>query len=67
MYYTGIHECLAMTELLDKMMELSTSDTEAYYSYMTTWSDTFLRSYVKQNLNNVWLYTITPPKPSTCR
>ena len=30
---------------------------------MTTWSNSFLRSYVKQNMNNVWMYTITLPDP----
>jgi len=44
--------------LLDKMMELSTVGTERYYAYITTWLDTFLRSYAKQKLNDVWMYTI---------
>ena len=30
---------------------------------MLTWSDSFLRSYVKQKYNNVWMYTITLPDP----
>ena len=53
-----------MTELLDKMMELYTAGVEPYYAYITTWSDTFLRSYVKQKSNNVWMYTITLPNPN---
>ena len=30
---------------------------------MLTWSDSFLRLYVKQKYNNVWMYTITLPDP----
>ena len=61
---TGIHGCLAMSELLQNMMGTSTSSPDDYYTYITTWSDTFLRSYVKQKLNNVWMYTITLPDPN---
>ena len=34
-------------------------DVKIYYGRMTTWSDSFLRLYVKQKMNNVWMHTIT--------
>ena len=34
----------------------------SFLGYFTTWHDTFLRSYVKQRLNNVWLYIVTFPE-----
>ena len=61
--YSGIHGCLAMTELINKMKEMCSS-RPAFYGWFTTWSDSFLRSYVKQKLNNVWMYTITLPDPN---
>ena len=33
-------------------------DVKIYYGRMTTWSDSFLRLYVKQKMNNVWMHTI---------
>ena len=48
-----------MDELLDVMKDLVPVDEPTYYGWITTWSDSFLRSYVKQKLNNVWMYTIT--------
>ena len=35
------------------------NDVEIFYGWMTMWSDSFLRSYVKQKMNNVWMHTIT--------
>ena len=40
------------------------TDVEIFYGLMTTWSDSFLRSYVKQKMNNVWMCTITLPDPN---
>ena len=62
--YTGIHGCLAMTELINAMKGMKNSERQAHYGWITTWSDSFLRSYVKQKLNNVWMYTITLPDPN---
>ena len=39
------------------------TDVEIFYGWMTTWSNSFLRSYVKQNMNNVWIHPITLPDP----
>ena len=61
----GIHGCQSMDELLDDMrLNPNTENKEIYYAWMLTWSDSFLRSYVKQKYNNVWMYTITLPDPS---
>ena len=38
-------------------------DVETFYEWMTTWSDSFLRSYVKQKMNNAWMYIITLTDP----
>ena len=58
---TKIHGCEAMTELLAKMRTPDDVHKSTFFGYVTTWSDTFLRSYVKQKLNNVWMFTITLP------
>ena len=38
-------------------------DVDFFNGWMTTWSDSFLRSYVKQKMNNVWMRTITLSDP----
>ena len=54
MVYDDIHGCQAMEDLLDKMKGYPDDDNiDIYYAWMLTWSDSFLRSYVKQNYNNV--------------
>ena len=61
----GIHGCQSMDDLLDDMRLYPNPDNkDIYYAWMLTWSDSFLRSYVKQKYNNVWMYTITLPDPS---
>ena len=60
-----IHGSEAMDELLGLMQtvhEANPAMDGSYLGYFTTWHDTFLRSYVKQRLNNVWLYIITFPE-----
>ena len=62
--YHGIHGCQSMKDLLDEMKKYPNSKKkEIYYAWMLTWSDSFLRSYVKQKYNNVWMFTITLPDP----
>ena len=53
-----------MNELINSMKEINMSECPAHYGWITTWSDSFLRSYVKQKLNNVWMYTITVIDPN---
>ena len=60
---TGIHGCQAMSDLL-REMGLEPGDCKSFYAGFTTWSDTFLRSFVKQKENNVWMYTLTIPDPN---
>jgi hypothetical protein len=61
-----IHGCEAMDELLLSMNELNhngrTDSSQSYFGYFTDWHDAFLRSYVKQKLNNVWMYMINVPE-----
>ena len=60
-----IHGCLAMKELLELMKGMesnATTNQPTYYGYFTTWHDAFLRSYMKQKLNNVWIYTLNLPE-----
>ena len=61
--YTGIHGCVAMSDLIYTLKSMDSSGRPTYYGWFATWSDSFLRSYVKQKLNNVWMYTITLPDP----
>ena len=56
-----IHGSEAMTKLLEIMRDLDPNHALYFYGYLTTWSDAFLNNFVKQKLNNVWLYTITLP------
>ena len=62
--FTGIHGCQAMIDLINTMKDVASTQDEVFYGWFTTWSDSFLRSYVKQKLNNVWMYTITLPDPN---
>ena len=51
-----------MDDLLGNMKNYpNVEDVEIYYAWMLTWSDSFLRSYVKQKYNNVWMYTMNLP------
>ena len=34
-----------------------------YVTYVTLWSDAFIRSYVCQRKNSVWILTVTFPDP----
>ena len=63
--YDGIHGCKAMDDLILNMKgNPNGTSCEIYYAWMLTWSDSFIRSYVKQKDNNVWMYTITLPDPN---
>ena len=62
--YNGIHGCEATDDLIQSMKAYPNSENQGiHYAWLTTWSDSFLRSYVKQKSNNVWMYTITLPDP----
>ena len=57
----AIHGAPAMDKLLKVMYELHEGEwdlCESFFGYFTTWHDTLLWSYVKQKMNNVWLYIV---------
>ena len=45
--YTEIHGCLDMDKLIDLMKKMNPNDIPTFYGWITTWSDSFIRSYVK--------------------
>ena len=60
-----IHGCEAMDELLSLMNTLNWDDkdpSDSFFGYTIPWHDAFLRSYVKQKMNNVWLYIVSFPE-----
>ena len=59
--WTDIHGCEAMTKLLIKMKLLNEDGLPTFYAYYFLWSDGFLRLFIKQKLNDVWILTITFP------
>ena len=59
----NIIDTKAMKSLLSKMRKLNHSNKPTYYGYFMLWSDGFIRSYVCQRKNNVWILTITFPDP----
>ncbi len=58
----GIHGTPAMKELLQKLTE-DDDDDKIFVTYVTLWSDAFIRSYVCQRRNSVWILTVTFPDP----
>ena len=60
----GVHGCPAMEELLEKMKLLNPNLKPTHYGHFVLWSDGFLRSFVKQKDNSVWILTITIPDPA---
>ena len=45
--------------LMQTLHETNPALAASFLGYFTIWHDTFLRSYVKQRLNNLWFYIIT--------
>ena len=59
-----IHGAPAMNKLLEVIYEMHEGEwdlCESFFGYFTTWHDAFLQSYVKQKMNNVWLYIVNFP------
>lgn len=54
---------VAMTKLLEFMKGLNPHNKPTKYGSYIFWSDGFLRSFVKQKNNNVWILTVTFPDP----
>ena len=57
------HGCKAMEELLARMKEINVKRTPTKYGFFLLWSDGFVRTFVKQKDNNVWIITITISDP----
>jgi hypothetical protein len=62
----NIHGSEAMDELLETMKMMNQEDLPSKYGSLLLWSDGFIRSYVKQKDNNVWIMTVTLPDPDGC-
>ena len=62
--YENTHGCKAMNELIETMKMLNITCIPTKYGSFLLWSDGFVRSFVKQKDNNVWILTITIPDPS---
>ena len=60
------HGSLAMDRLLERMKSFNEGEEPTKYGYLLLWSDGFLRSYVKQKDNNVWILTVTLPDVEGC-
>ncbi len=53
------HGCKAMEELLPRMKEINIKCIPTTYGFFLLWSGGFVRTFVKQKDNNVWILTIT--------
>ena len=58
--------CPAMEELLAYMKEQNPENKPTKYGSYLLWSDGFIRSFIKQKDNNVWILTVTFPDPDGC-
>ena len=54
----------AMEQLLKYMKEINTENIPCKYGSYLLWSDGFVRTFVKQKENNVWILTITFADPN---
>ena len=58
---TRTNGCPAMDALLEHMKEQNTENSPTKYGGFVLWSDGFVRSWIKQKENNVWILTVTFP------
>ena len=62
--WDGIHGCQGMMELLQQMKLMNPVCYQpTYYGFLVLWSNGFLRSYVCQKDNSVWIVTCAFPDP----
>ena len=59
----GIHGTKMVKELMDRMKIENNVDGDVHRGWCILWSDGFIRSWVRQGKNNVWLLTVTFPDP----
>ncbi len=62
--WSNTNGSVAMSNLLETMKELNSDNKPTKYGSFIFWSDGFLRSFVKQKNNNVWILTVTFPDPN---
>ena len=55
------HRCKVMQELLATMKHMNVNDEPIKYGSFVLWSDGFIRSFVKQKDNTIWIMTVTNP------
>ena len=60
------NRCPAMEVLLEYTKEQNPENKETKYGSFILWSDGFIRSFVNQKENNVWILTVTFPDPDGC-
>ena len=60
---SGRHGTRAMDRLLKFLKALNPDNLPTKYGSYILWSDEFLRTFVKQKNNNVWILTVTFPDP----
>ena len=58
--------CSTIEELLTYMKEQNPENKPTKYGSYLLWSDGFIRSFIKQKDNNVWILTVTFPDPDGC-
>ena len=59
----GIHRTPTVKELMARMKIQSDDRRDVHRGWCILWSDGFIRSWVRQGKNNVWLLTVTFPDP----
>ena len=59
----GIHGSPAMKELLKTLRLVDDHGEVTHIGWYVLWSDGFLRSWIRQKHNNVWILTLTFPDP----
>ena len=63
---TGINGTKKAQELLTRLRELSSNPDKTAIGYLIFWSDGFLRTFVKQKDNSIWILTVTICPPTGC-
>ena len=59
----GINGTEAFKDLLEKMKTMNPNHDSTAFGWLMLWSDSFLRHFVKQKENSVWILTVTLPNP----
>ena len=58
----GANGCYSAQKILAKLkIDNKHPDKKTAYAYVILWSDSFLKSWVKQKGNSIWILTVTLP------